>query len=231
MVSPILITVVMVSNSKFSRDILYELASVGELPLPQPNLVSQGSKRERDSDQPIGARTPTTPTDVPPKGNRLVHKLPGSSRNVTNSSNGHLTPNAQQRPQQTPTPPQHHPKPSAQLADPMPYSQPVNVMPNSQGMIQLDWRQFIAPQPVPVTNANFGPPVETPHPGQPYPGFQQGFNGIFSSNPGVNMYHGAYGQQHQDVPLQPMFNHPNPGVDIGNIWESAPPSFEYVPEG
>lgn len=46
-------------------DILYELASVGDLPLPQPS-PSGGTKRERDSDSPISA-PPTTspPSDVP----------------------------------------------------------------------------------------------------------------------------------------------------------------------
>ncbi|KAG0702839.1 fungal-specific transcription factor domain-containing protein [Suillus ampliporus] len=46
-------------------DILYELASVGDLPLPQPS-PSGGTKRERDSDSPISAPpAPSPPSDVP----------------------------------------------------------------------------------------------------------------------------------------------------------------------
>ncbi|KZT39109.1 hypothetical protein SISSUDRAFT_1003901 [Sistotremastrum suecicum HHB10207 ss-3] len=55
-------------------DILYELASVGELPLPQPSPPETGYKRERDSDSPIAnasnSRTSST-TDLP-------STLPGS---------------------------------------------------------------------------------------------------------------------------------------------------------
>lgn len=45
-------------------DILYELASVGDLPLPQPS-PSGGTKRERDSDSPISAPSTTSPSEVP----------------------------------------------------------------------------------------------------------------------------------------------------------------------
>lgn len=46
-------------------DILYELASVGDLPLPQPS-PSGGTKRERDSDSPISGAPTTSPApDVP----------------------------------------------------------------------------------------------------------------------------------------------------------------------
>ncbi|TFK36748.1 fungal-specific transcription factor domain-containing protein [Crucibulum laeve] len=44
-------------------DILYELASVGELPLPQPSPPTQ-NKRERDADSPISSATSGTP--MPP---------------------------------------------------------------------------------------------------------------------------------------------------------------------
>lgn len=45
-------------------DILYELASVGDLPLPQPS-PSGRTKRERDSDSPISAPSSTSPSEVP----------------------------------------------------------------------------------------------------------------------------------------------------------------------
>lgn len=58
-----------------SRDILYELASVGDLPLPQ-NLPS--NKRERDSDSPISATVSETANTPPlPDGPRT---LAGSKR-------------------------------------------------------------------------------------------------------------------------------------------------------
>ncbi|KAG1905387.1 fungal-specific transcription factor domain-containing protein [Suillus fuscotomentosus] len=46
-------------------DILYELASVGDLPLPQPS-PSGGTKRERDSGSPMSAPSTTSPSEVPP---------------------------------------------------------------------------------------------------------------------------------------------------------------------
>lgn len=52
-------------QSAFPRDILYELASVGDLPLPQPSPQG-GTKRERDSDSPtLFSRPASTSKDCP----------------------------------------------------------------------------------------------------------------------------------------------------------------------
>ncbi|KAK0447587.1 hypothetical protein EV421DRAFT_149015 [Armillaria borealis] len=46
------------------KDVLYELASVGELPLPHPG-VSPSNKREHDSDSPLSVGSESPPTDYP----------------------------------------------------------------------------------------------------------------------------------------------------------------------
>jgi hypothetical protein len=52
-------------QSALPRDILYELASVGDLPLPQPSPQG-GTKRERDSDSPTPvSQSVSTPEECP----------------------------------------------------------------------------------------------------------------------------------------------------------------------
>jgi hypothetical protein len=58
------------------RDILYELASVGDLPLPQPSPPS--NKRERDAESPVPFSTPPSHTLPPP--NDALRRIAGSRR-------------------------------------------------------------------------------------------------------------------------------------------------------
>ena len=53
-------------RSTLPRDILYELASVGDLPLPQPSPQG-GTKRERDSDSPTQVSRPVSTPDESPR--------------------------------------------------------------------------------------------------------------------------------------------------------------------
>lgn len=52
-------------------DILYELVSVGDLPLPQAN-PNPSNKRERDSDSPLTAESSGTNTSPPVEGSRII---------------------------------------------------------------------------------------------------------------------------------------------------------------
>lgn len=52
-------------------DILYELVSVGDLPLPQAS-PNPSNKRERDSDGPLNADPPSTNTSPPVEGSRVI---------------------------------------------------------------------------------------------------------------------------------------------------------------
>jgi len=52
-------------------DILYELVSVGDLPLPQASS-SPSNKRERDSDGPLSAEALNTNTSPPMEGSRVI---------------------------------------------------------------------------------------------------------------------------------------------------------------
>lgn len=58
-------------------DILYELASVGDLPLPQPSPTSS-NKRERDSDSPS-----STTAETPPASSKMEIRIIASSRRVS----------------------------------------------------------------------------------------------------------------------------------------------------
>lgn len=60
-----IVLLLMLMPSTAARDILYELASVGDLPLPQPSPPG-GTKRERDSDSPtLSSRSTSTPRESP----------------------------------------------------------------------------------------------------------------------------------------------------------------------
>ncbi|EGN92361.1 hypothetical protein SERLA73DRAFT_99356 [Serpula lacrymans var. lacrymans S7.3] len=81
-------------------DILYELASVGDLPLPQPSPTG-GNKRERDSDSPISAA---------PSSSSSAAVVPEVPRNIAGSRrvSHDIQPPQQQQKQQlqpAPTPP------------------------------------------------------------------------------------------------------------------------------
>ena len=52
-------------------DILYELVSVGDLPLPQAS-PNPSNKRERDSDSPLSAEVSNTNTSPPVEGSRMI---------------------------------------------------------------------------------------------------------------------------------------------------------------
>ena len=52
-------------------DILYELVSVGDLPLPQAS-PNPSNKRERDSDSPLSAEASNTNTSPPVEGSRVI---------------------------------------------------------------------------------------------------------------------------------------------------------------
>lgn len=92
---------VIVIQSVLVRDILYELASVGDLPLPQPS--PQGTKRERDSDSPPPASRPaSTPKECP--------RTTAGTRRISREIYAH--PQSQQHRQQ---PPPSQPPPSYNL--------------------------------------------------------------------------------------------------------------------
>lgn len=79
------------------RDILYELATVGDLPLPK-STPPASNKRERDADSPASA-TPTSsnsPSALTPDFPRNI----AGSRRVTTSTQGRQYPSQQQMPQQ-----------------------------------------------------------------------------------------------------------------------------------
>ncbi|OCH86476.1 hypothetical protein OBBRIDRAFT_737959 [Obba rivulosa] len=88
-------------------DILYELASVGDLPLPQPSPPNQ-NKRERDADSPISAGSPASPAASSSTASEGPRNIAGSRRvsKEVNSSNAHLA----QTPQ-TPASSQYGPAP------------------------------------------------------------------------------------------------------------------------
>ena len=71
-----------------SRDILYELASVGDLPLPQAS-PAPSNKRERDSDSPVSSGAISIASDSP-RGNMLVesYRTFAGSRRVSKDHNG-----------------------------------------------------------------------------------------------------------------------------------------------
>ena len=71
-----------------SRDILYELASVGDLPLPQAS-PAPSNKRERDSDSPGSSGAISIASDSP-RGNMLVesYRTFAGSRRVSKDHNG-----------------------------------------------------------------------------------------------------------------------------------------------
>ncbi|KAG6805083.1 hypothetical protein H0H93_005668, partial [Arthromyces matolae] len=60
------------------RDIMFELASVGDLQLPNPSPPSytNSNKRERDSDSPVGSGTLSSPlstsTPITPEAPRAI---------------------------------------------------------------------------------------------------------------------------------------------------------------
>ncbi|KAF8150167.1 fungal-specific transcription factor domain-containing protein [Crassisporium funariophilum] len=100
-------------------DILYELASVGDLPLPQPSPPST-NKRERDADTPMSA-TPTSPQTPMPQdeGPRNI----AGSRRVTKDASGMRSMSGQQsQPQQQ----QHkqQPQPSTSMSSSSHSAQP-----------------------------------------------------------------------------------------------------------
>ncbi|EMD31523.1 hypothetical protein CERSUDRAFT_119740 [Gelatoporia subvermispora B] len=72
-------------------DILYELASVGDLPLPQPSPPNQ-NKRERDADSPISAGSPASPAASSTTASEAPRNIAGSRRVSKESpaSNAHL---------------------------------------------------------------------------------------------------------------------------------------------
>ncbi|KAI0298023.1 fungal-specific transcription factor domain-containing protein [Multifurca ochricompacta] len=92
------------------RDVLYELASVGDLPLPQPNPSS--SKRERDSDSPVSLQSSssTSTSSRPPQ----LSQLPQAPQRVLGAGSGG-TPFSDAFTQQAPSSgdilPPHHPPP------------------------------------------------------------------------------------------------------------------------
>ena len=92
--------------SILARDILYELASVGDLPLPQPSPQG-GTKRERESDTPIPAsRTLSTPKE----SIRTIAGTRRISREVHTQSQ-----QPRQHQQSSSQPPVTHPSPSYKL--------------------------------------------------------------------------------------------------------------------
>ncbi|KAH0832830.1 hypothetical protein J3R83DRAFT_11755 [Lanmaoa asiatica] len=87
-------------QSALSRDILYELASVGDLPLPQPSPQG-GTKRERDSDSPTLTSRPTSMSKESPRtiaGSRRI------SREVHSHTHSQSQQPRQQQPQQSQPP-------------------------------------------------------------------------------------------------------------------------------
>jgi len=85
------------------RDVLYNLASIGDLPLLQPSH-GPSQKRERDSDNPVGSlqSAPSdSPSDAPSPGSPT--KVPGDSTRVFASN--HRVPYGGHQPQ---IPPQQH---------------------------------------------------------------------------------------------------------------------------
>jgi len=217
-------------------DILYELASAGELPLPHPSPPGQVTKRHRDSDHPIGTSpSSSTQSDAPAKGSRPVHPLP--RRGVTAQPGQLSAQHPQHRPSQTPTPPQTsimgtHPKTSATLgALPINPGHPQNAMgiPTNQAGMPLDWNSYISPHTPAGPNANYGPQMGTES------FVQQQMYGMYSANPGGTTpvgYPDSYGPPPQQDTT--MGHPPHPGNYQGggtegyltDIWQGAPSGFE-----
>ena len=87
------------TQSALSRDILYELASVGDLPLPQPSPQG-GTKRERASDSPTLSSRPVSMSKESPTSRTIA-----GSRRVTREA--HAQPQQTRQQQQQPPPSQH----------------------------------------------------------------------------------------------------------------------------
>ncbi|KAM5539214.1 hypothetical protein V8D89_007087 [Ganoderma adspersum] len=70
-------------------DILYELASVGDLPLPQAS-PAPSNKRERDSDSPVSSGAISVASDSEPRGSLLVesYRTFAGTRRVSKDHNG-----------------------------------------------------------------------------------------------------------------------------------------------
>lgn len=79
------------------RDILYELATVGDLPLPN-STPPASNKRERNADSPASA-TPTSSNSPSASTPDFPRNIAGSRR-VTTSTQGRQPPSQQQMPQQ-----------------------------------------------------------------------------------------------------------------------------------
>jgi len=107
-----------------TRDVLYELACVGELPLPEPSPPS-GTKRDRESDSPLSTSPSTLPSTLVSQnqtprvitGSRRVRKEPS----FINQTQQLQTPHPQYQPSQAAPPPSdipqcHIPPPPSQRA-------------------------------------------------------------------------------------------------------------------
>ncbi|XP_006459669.1 hypothetical protein AGABI2DRAFT_218980, partial [Agaricus bisporus var. bisporus H97] len=88
-------------------DLLYELASVGDLPLPQPSAWNS-NKRERNSDSPISSNVSEN-ANTPPLGPRTV----AGSRRVSHSNRRRH----HQRQQHVTTPPMFHHHPTTSISE------------------------------------------------------------------------------------------------------------------
>lgn len=104
-------------QSVFPRDVLYELASVGALPLPQASPQG-GTKRERDSDN-------ATPASRSSSMSKDSHRTIAGSRRITRETHSHS--HSQPQPQH-PNQPQPQPSQSQSQSQPQPsqsYNLPV----------------------------------------------------------------------------------------------------------
>ena len=131
------------------RDILYELASVGDLPLPQPSPPA-GTKRERDPQsqeaESLTVQVPEGPRNI--AGTRRVHKEKSAQQLKSSSSSTQV----KSEPTQTPTPSTTHPSTPVQAASIPPQSYPLPLYSEELGRIPLH---------TPVTFASH-PPTQVP---------------------------------------------------------------------
>ncbi|OBZ66208.1 hypothetical protein A0H81_13860 [Grifola frondosa] len=125
------------------RDILYELASVGDLPLPQSSPAAS-NKRDRDSDSPIStpatastappssAPTPASTANLVPPADNVPRSIAGSRRVSTSATASSApSPYAQPPQLQPPPPPPPQPQPRVFLHSP-------NIPPNATSCLARD---------------------------------------------------------------------------------------------
>jgi hypothetical protein len=212
------------------RDILRDLACVGDFPLPHPSPVV-GSKRERDSDSPKSAATPEYPmsqdASAPPHKVSRPQSFISSRRPTSQTQVAMQTTEFGQILEPMPLLPnpnfmQQHPTASGSGANLAGVPQWFTSQPDMSGAGDGSHpgSTFGSPAPVqPVLQQLFGTGADTSQ--QVYPQSAPQFGGSFAPQDGQDVYpNGANGM--------PTGVQNHTWGDTLNMWSTAPTGFECV---